>query len=1247
MRSFSAHEKPFNTRLSDIANAINFRKILALVYIIFFTGWVQPKLVLAASAACVESANPPTASIGNPSGADSVACGQGATASGNRSIALGNGATASNEQATAIGRGARATQSQAVAIGAGSVAAFQASAFGNDTTAAGDGSIAFGGDDSRLNTGYSNNVEIGARGLGVTNGRFRRTTTYGSGSTAIAVHSQALSKGSVAIGVGATAGDGGVRNTGWTNTLANQNIEATAIGALSYATSERSTAVGAGAKSIANNAFAAGTNAQAVTTNSIAIGKDAVSGSGTVGNLNEKKETVAIGKSANASGSQAISIGSGSIASETASVALGADSVANTAAGVQGYDPLNRPTAPTGREWVSTLGAVSIGNGTNTRQITNLAAGKNDTDAVNVAQLKQVTQLATSSLTIAGDTGTQFTRKLGQTINIKGGESNVNKLSNGNIGVAASGTDTLNIKLAKELRNLTSVQTGNAQLNTDGLSITGGPRVLISGINAGGKKITNVASNLTTISGTGGDAGLLNLSNLTIDQQGSAVAGRDLTNLGWVISSNKTTGSLSTAYNGQVKNANEVKFVGTGGAVVSGATIGNVHTITVGVDANSIASGAQLAVNYTLTDGTKLYFQSTGINANKFTTNADGTGAVYDPANVADASKIIASMNNGGNSTKTAMRLTNIGSGLVKADGTTAINLSEAQGTNAVTIADLRNDKLKMVFTGNTNADTGNNGSQQALGSRFKVLGSASNQTLSADTSGDSTAGNYSAKNVQTVVTDGQVQIQLADNPEFNSVVAGNGANTKVTIGDSGLKIGNATYITSAGLNANNQYITNVKSSISDQTGATFADKLTAAATNASTQNNAVNVSDLSKALSNVNSSLTNTGLKFGANIGTTHKAKLGSTINIKGGSNNTAWGDFDAGSNIMTQVKGNTVTVALKKDIDVTSVKIGTGANTTQLTSTAVGLNVGGDKVTNIGQASLSNNSTDAVRADQLYSTGNSLAKLIGGSATKINPTTGEVVFSDTANNGIGGTGKNNIHDAIKSINATAGSGFKIAGNSDVVGTPDKTIAPNNTFTIAGAVGNTDFNQSDAGQNIYTQVSDKKVTVALAKNITGINSVSAATFKSGNSTMNTNGVTIKGGPSITTTGVDAGDKKITSVAAGTVGAGSTDAVNGDQLNQAINTISADMGSVYQAVGRVENNSNAGIASAIAVANLPQPHDPGASMTSLAVGNYKGESAMSFGLSTISDNGKWVIKGSFTQDTQENRSYGAGVGFQW
>ena len=131
--------------------------------------------------------------------------------------------------------------------------------------------------------------------------------------------------------------------------------------------------------------------------------------------------------------------------------------------------------------------------------------------------------------------------------------------------------------------------------------------------------------------------GLVDLSTPTdgakpkVSDNTAATVG-DLRNMGWIVSSDKTTGETDKAYTDTVKNANEVKFVGEGTAIVSGKTDGNVRTITVKVDDQTSTNNSVTPVNYTKADGTKVYPKTvtdpkTGKEEVKFFENPDGSGA--------------------------------------------------------------------------------------------------------------------------------------------------------------------------------------------------------------------------------------------------------------------------------------------------------------------------------------------------------------------------------------------------------------------------------------------------------------------------------------------------------------------------------------------------------------------------------------------------------------------------------------------
>ena len=134
--------------------------------------------------------------------------------------------------------------------------------------------------------------------------------------------------------------------------------------------------------------------------------------------------------------------------------------------------------------------------------------------------------------------------------------------------------------------------------------------------------------------------------------------------------------------------------------------------------------------------------------------------------------------------------------------------------------------------------------------------------------------------------------------------------------------------------------------------------------------------------------------------------------------------------------------------------------------------------------------------------------------------------------------------------------------------------------------------------------------------------------------------------------GASGNERQITNVAAATKG---TDAVNFDQLNKSVAELTGSANrytdqryaELKHDLKEQDETLSAGIAGAMAMASLPQPHLAGASMTSFAAANYRGQSALSLGVSRVSDNGRWVSKLQATTNSQGDAGVGVGVGYQW
>ena len=122
---------------------------------------------------------------------------------------------------------------------------------------------------------------------------------------------------------------------------------------------------------------------------------------------------------------------------------------------------------------------------------------------------------------------------------------------------------------------------------------------------------------------------------------------------------------------------------------------------------------------------------------------------------------------------------------------------------------------------------------------------------------------------------------------------------------------------------------------------------------------------------------------------------------------------------------------------------------------------------------------------------------------------------------------------------------------------------------------------------------------------------------------------------------------KITDVAPGQISATSKDAINGSQLYAVAAGIGHKLGDLNNKINKVGKRGDAGTASALAAANIPQAYTPGKSLVGIAAGSYQGQNGLAVGMSRISDNGKIIIRLSGTANSQGKTGVAAGVGYQW
>ncbi|WP_419196693.1 hypothetical protein [Bartonella grahamii] len=577
-------------------------------------------------------------------GVYSFATGCGSAATGNYSTVFGAGATAKAGGAQAFGVSALASGKASVAMGVGSEA-------------------------SEIST-----VAIG--GL---------ATASGKNSISIGVRSKATLDDAIAVGSDATA----------------SGINSVAIGKVASASGYNSIALGLKTQATKEYAVAIGTKAEAQALGSIAIGGGEPADNGQERKVIAKgKNSIAIGSHTYADTAHSVAIGINAQVHVIDGVAVGGGSVSRVDGKVFGYDPVtNNETEKSDLAWKSTGGDFSVGN-TNqnlTRQITNVAAGSKDTDAVNVAQLKALRNV------IAGGGAWQLSANDKDPTDVNSGNIvdfsvKDTEVGRDNLKIAKNTTDNkhkIEFTLSDTL-TLTKVTTGQSSMNDNGFFINdNGPRMTVDGIDAGDKKITNVAEGTE-------DSDAVNYKQLKAIEKATktswqlAVNGEDATAIG-----PNGTVNLQAAGNENKKNI-KIEKDENHNVTFDLADDIEVMTVTAG---ESIMSAA----GFMFTDGTGPSITVNGIHAGDKTIKGVAAGEQdTDAVNYKQLKDFTAGM-------KTGWKLSVDGNNAtdVKAGNTVDLVASENEGgnknikiekdkKNKVTFALNNNLKLTSVTTGNS-----------------------------------------------------------------------------------------------------------------------------------------------------------------------------------------------------------------------------------------------------------------------------------------------------------------------------------------------------------------------------------------------------------------------------------------------------------------------------------------------------------------------------------------------------------------
>ncbi|ALR02471.1 YadA-like family protein [Xylella fastidiosa] len=857
--------------------------------------------------------------------------------------------------------------------------------------------------------------------------------------------------------------------------------------------------------------IAIGTTARSQSQDAISIG----TGASTTGNF-----AIAIGNGALTSIANGIALGASSSVTTRGGVALGQGSLAATASGITGYDPVTKSTSTLSTSmWRSTLGAVSIGNITSstsqTRQLTGLAAGRSDTDAVNVAQLKLLAESVGGGWNLTASGANSSNVALGESVDLKNSDGNllITKTTDSN-------DVTFNLATALKVDSLT---TGNTAMTTDGVTVgkrvtldsTGlviaeGPSVISSGINAAGQKIMNV--------GTGtADTDAVNFGQL------QAVS--DTASKGWNLLASGTNSS-------NVAPGASVDLKNTDGNLLITKAIG-INDVTfnlaTALEADSLTTGNTAMTTDGVTVGSNVTLGSTGLV-------------------ITDGPSVTSSGISAGN-----QKITNVAAGTADTD---AVNFSQLQAVSST------------ASKGWNLLASGANSSNVAPGESVDLKNTDGNIVISKESGSNDVLFNLSSSLKLDKLTVGDTVMTT------NGVTVGSG----VTLGSMGLVITDGPSVTSSGINAGSQKITNVAAGTADT--------------------DAVNLSQL-------NTAMAGSGAKSVHYYSTYDGGTQGGNYNGDGA---TGTRSIAVGVGTLASAEGATA--------------VGSGAAASGKGSTAIGRNA---VASADGSVALGDGAKDGARGAESYT---------GKYSGLQNNTVGTVSVGD-ASKGETRT-VSNVADAKEATDAVNLRQLdRVAQDANrYVDNKIESLSEGQTFVKVNSLNNS---ATPIAAGVDATAIGVGATASGADSIAMGNKASASADNAvaiGNHSVADRANTVSVGSA-------GSERQVTNVAAGTA---DTDAVNVSQLNQGLITAKQYTDGV---VGSLRRDTDGGVAAAIATANLPQAYIPGRGMTSVGVSSYRGQSAIAVGVSSVSESGRWVFKFSGSANTRSQVGIGAGVGYQW
>ena len=806
-----------------------------------------------------------------------------------------------------------------------------------------------------------------------------------------------------------------------------------------------------------------------------------------------------------------------------------------------------------------------LNNGGN--KVSDIAAGEADTDAVNVAQLKAAAAKATSK--------------------VDSGNDNIVVTPEQN----ADGSTTYKVATAPNLK-ADSFTAGDTVVNNDGVKVgdkvalgkdglkAGDVNITAEGINAGNKAISNVAKGVKATDAV--NVAQLNEQLAATEKTTTVVAGKNVTvsekvdgnNTEYTVNADKTT--LSQAAGGAVKVSEGAKDADGVTDYALDLTDEAKADIAKGVAAKDAVDnkGLTFAADNGTTGAKKLGDSLSVKGDGNILTRADENGIGFSLAD-----KITVGKAGNGNKPLVIDGTAGLISGLsnttlggadfaTKGQAATEEQLNAAQANLANLLGgNAANDKGNVTTTdiGGTGKDNVHDAIAAVKETADKGWNlNANDETSSEKIGAGDTVTFKEGKNVKVSRNGKHITVATSDDVSFDKVTVGGSVLT-----DNGLTVGNGkagkpVSLTKDGLNNGGNKVSDIAAGEADTDAVNVAQLKAAAA----------------KATSKVDSGNDNIVVTPEQNADGSTTYKVATAPNLKADS-------FTAGD---TVVNNDGVKVGDKVALGKDGLKAG------DVNITANGINAGNKAISNVAAGV---KDTDAANVGQLNRL-TAAAKTEVEAGTNIAGVTskqganGQTVYTVNADGASVSAGSDNIVvtkgkkdadnvtdyavDLSKAVKADIAKGVAA---KDAVDNKGISFAGDSGTTVANKLGDTVAVKGDA--NITTTAGANGIQVGLNKDLK-VDSV-----KAGDTVVNNNGVNVgdkvalgkdglkAGDVNITADGINAGGKKVTGVAAGTVAAGSTDAVNGGQLHQVYELIGSNGGNVNTAPPSVEADGKAGL----------------------------------------------------------------------